>query len=727
MDVAQVGGALVVLAPVLVALGLAAWLWPVREAQAARVAKWAAGLLMAAQMVVIAAILLLVAALLKSNFSLEYVVRETALDLPTPYKLAALWAGQEGTVLLWACFVLSAALFLNESRHPARPPQPTLRIAIGLLAAAALGLLVLLIIKSPFVPVEGLAPEDGHGLNPLLQNPWMMIHPPVLFIGYTLLLVPAALAVASLIKGNGDQWVELGRHYALLGWIFLGAGMMLGGYWAYITLGWGGFWAWDPVENASLVPWLAATALLHGLSLQRKAGASQRLNYVYALLTGVAVIYGSYLTRSGVLSGFSVHSFEKVGAAYNSAWLTLLIAPLALGLVVMGVKKEAFAQRPLPATLSSMLQGAWVLGLMAALVCLGMSMPLLSQIGGGKGSAVGQGFYNQTQSVLFAAAALLLLLHLRPATAAPWVLGVIGGAISATTLARLVSSEYAMGKRVGMVLVAMVAGLMAGIALDRMRGFLAQRAWRSAGGALAHLGAALLVIGALCSGPGERSQRVELSRGQTEATPWGPVTLGDIQKTPDDKTRLILGFRKQHGEALMYESEQGQMRNPVLFHKWWGDIYLEPEEMGDPDVLSIAKGETKDFRNLKVSFTGFERPGSHGQDADEMRVGANVTIDDGSGPQPCTPFLLVTKSGIKPAPVTCGKYSVLLQSMEVESHTVNLRILGEDRAPGSGMGQRVVLRVTRKPAIGLVWLGTLLLLAGGALALSRPRLEMRPA
>ena len=161
-------------------------------------------------------------------------------------------------------------------------------------------------------------PSDGQGLNPLLQNPWMTIHPPIMFLGYAATAVPFAFAMAALWERRYDEWTKASMPWALVTVVTLGCAILLGGYWAYVTLGWGGYWGWDPVENSSLVPWLASAALVHGMLLQRARGRFRKLNFSLAILAYVLVVYATFLTRSGVLADFSVHSFVDLGI---TGWL----------------------------------------------------------------------------------------------------------------------------------------------------------------------------------------------------------------------------------------------------------------------------------------------------------------------------------------------------------------------------------------------------------------------
>ena len=351
-------------------------------------------LILGALCLTVGAMTMLLMALLRHDFGLAYVVRHTSLDLPRAYCFAALWAGQEGTILLWVAMLLAAALAVVTRAEAGR------RGAGTVLAALAVGFFALLVIRSPFAPVTDGVPPDGQGLNPLLRNPWMIIHPPVLFAGYALLAVPFALAVAGFWRGDIDGWLEAARPWLLAAWFLLGAGMMLGAYWAYITLGWGGFWAWDPVENSSLIPWLFATTFLHAMLLHRRCGAFRRATYVLATLSFATVVYGSYLTRSGVLGEFSVHSFESLGRGYNALWLALLAAPLGAGLGLCCSRRRKSAGEPVPPALNLLAQATWLLALMSVFVLVGTSAPLLTGLLG-KSSAVEPTFYNRTQTAFF--------------------------------------------------------------------------------------------------------------------------------------------------------------------------------------------------------------------------------------------------------------------------------------------------------------------------------------
>jgi len=282
-------------------------------------------------LVVLAAAVLL-RALLQHDFSLEYVAAYSSSTLPTYYTVAALWGGQQGSLLFWTLILTSMSSLVhlqNRDRNEALMPYVTATLMTT--AVFFLGLLVF--ITDPFqrLPVPA---REGADLNPLLQNYWMMIHPPSLYLGYVGCSVPFAFAIAALATGRlGDVWIRTTRRWTLFAWFFLSVGNMLGGRWAYEVLGWGGYWAWDPVENAAFMPWLACTAFLHSVMIQEKRNMLKMWNMVLVLLTFTLTIFGTFLTRSGVVS--SVHSFTQSGLGPYFIGFLVTVIIVSLGLVVI--------------------------------------------------------------------------------------------------------------------------------------------------------------------------------------------------------------------------------------------------------------------------------------------------------------------------------------------------------------------------------------------------------
>ena len=244
--------------------------------------------------------------LLTDEFLVEYVAGYSARDIPTVYKFTAFWGGQKGSLLLWAMVLsLFSLIAVIQNRNRNRDLMP---YATAVLMGIILFFMVLLnFATNPFETLQARV-ADGRGLNPLLQNIYMIIHPPCLFLGYVGLTIPFALAMGALISGKLDtSWIRTVRRWTLVAWVFLTFGVTLGGAWAYEELGWGGYWAWDPVENASFMPWLIATAFLHSVMITEKKGMLKIWNFILILTAFELSIFGTFITRSGIIS--SVHSF----------------------------------------------------------------------------------------------------------------------------------------------------------------------------------------------------------------------------------------------------------------------------------------------------------------------------------------------------------------------------------------------------------------------------------
>src|SRR5881394_91555 len=250
----------------------------------------------------------LVWAALNNDFSVAYILHHSNRDLPLPYKFATLWSGQEGSLLFWS-LLLSAYGLVLRLRHKT-DPRLFAHASVIIASVQVFFLLLLNFAARPFAMTGGVAPAEGRGLNPLLQYPEMVIHPPMLYLGYVGFTVPFAFALGALaMKYPGDKWIHITRRWTMVTWGFLTLGIPLGAHWAYNVLGWGGYWGWDPVENASLMPWLTGTAFLHSVMMQEKRGMLKTWNMWLIFSTFLLSIFGTFLTRSGAVS--SVHAFAQ--------------------------------------------------------------------------------------------------------------------------------------------------------------------------------------------------------------------------------------------------------------------------------------------------------------------------------------------------------------------------------------------------------------------------------
>ncbi len=363
------------------------------------------GLLAACGLVSIS-VAVLVYALLTHDFQIEYVASYTSRDLSLPYLLSALWAGNDGSLLFWAWLLsLFAAVVVLQKRDVGKILVPYASSVI--MVTQAFFLILLLSVSNPFHKLP-FAPAEGMGLNPLLENPGMIIHPPTLLVGYVAFTIPFAFAMAALLARRlGDDWLIAIRRWTLLAWLFLGIGNILGAWWAYVELGWGGYWAWDPVENAGLMPWLVATAFLHSIMMQRRRGMLKVWNMVLIILTFSLAIFGTFLTRSGILS--SVHTFSE--SALGPFFLAFIGITLfgSLGLLYYrseDLKSEVEMESLVSRESTFLLNNLLLVGAAFA-IFLGTVFPVISETVRGVKISVGPPFFNQVNGPIFLAIILL--------------------------------------------------------------------------------------------------------------------------------------------------------------------------------------------------------------------------------------------------------------------------------------------------------------------------------
>ncbi len=341
-----------------------------------------------------AAAFALVWAAFNNDFSVAYILHHTNRALPGPYKFAALWSGQEGSLLLWA-WLLSAYGFVLRLRH--KVDVKLTAYASTILAGVQVFFLLLLNFAAmPFSLVSGSVPQDGFGLNPLLQYPEMVIHPPMLYLGYVGFAVPFAFALGALMmRYPGEKWIHITRRWTMVTWLFLTCGIFLGAHWAYSVLGWGGYWGWDPVENASLMPWLTGTAFLHSVMMQEKRGMMKTWNVWLIFSTFMLAIFGTLLTRSGLVS--SVHAFAQ--SSIGTWFWTFLVIVMSVCLFTFILQRDHLkAENKLESLVSresSFLFNNLVLLAACFTVLWGTLFPVLSEYIQGNKVTVSAPFYNR--------------------------------------------------------------------------------------------------------------------------------------------------------------------------------------------------------------------------------------------------------------------------------------------------------------------------------------------
>ena len=340
--------------------------------------------------------------LFNHQYQFQYVHDYSSRSMPRHFVYSAFWGGQEGTFLLWAFISTTLGLFVLRWRSPMMAPT------MAFLNAPNIMLGLVTVMRGPFL-IAQQAYTDGVGLNPLLQDYWMTIHPPVLFIGFSSFVVPFAIACAALIRRDYDGWLKPAMPWVVFSTAIQATGFIMGGVWAYKVLGWGGYWGWDPVENGSLIPWLCNTALLHGLLVQRVTGSLRKTNFFLAVTSYVLVLYASFLTRSGVLADFSVHSFANLGLSGFLLSFIGVVGVGGFGLLLWRLNDIPKSPEPLGtfSRESFLWLGQLVFMLMCLLVTLGMSAPLITRLFGPPAN-VQTSYYNLVNAPLAIAMGLLL-------------------------------------------------------------------------------------------------------------------------------------------------------------------------------------------------------------------------------------------------------------------------------------------------------------------------------
>jgi cytochrome c-type biogenesis protein CcmF len=489
------------------------------------------------------AMVILQAAFVRSDFSFELVATHSSSTTPLFYRLTAVWSSQEGSLLLWVLLLAlwsSAILFLTRRRLREVAPYAT-AVLLGF-GAFFCGLLVFL--ESPFTTLAA-APAEGSGLNPLLRHPSMMIHPPMLYSGYTLFAVPFAFAVGALVTRRlGPEWIRATRPFTLAAWFMLGIGIVLGARWSYMELGWGGYWAWDPVENASLMPWLTGTAFLHSVMIQEKRGMLKVWNVSLVLATGVLAILGTFLVRSGILE--SIHAF---GASTLGIPFLVLIALMIGGSIALVASRSASlrSEHRLDSLLSreaAFLLNNLVLVALCFVVFWGTFFPLITEALGNE-----QSFGPPTFNRIVTPLALILVLLSGVGPLIAWRRATVANlrrnfalpvGAAALVLAALVAAGVTGSLR-ALLMFTFAGFVLAAIGQELWRGVRARRAMsrdsvpaalvalvrrnrRRYGGYTVHVGISVLFVGVAASSAFQDQRLVELRPGQTERIDGYAVT-----------------------------------------------------------------------------------------------------------------------------------------------------------------------------------------------------------
>jgi cytochrome c-type biogenesis protein CcmF len=699
---------------------------------------------------IVASAAILMTLLLQHRFDVAYVNSYSSVDLPLHFLISTFWAGQEGSFLLWCFWGSLIGLFVWRSAKEQEAPVMVVYLA------TFLGIVAILCKQSPFKLLPPPPPADGVGLNPLLQDPWMVIHPPVMFLGFASLSVPFSFAIAALWKKRWDGWITRALPWALLTFLTLGTAILMGGYWAYKTLGWGGYWGWDPVENTSLVPWLFTAALVHGMFLQRSRKRHRKINLILASTAYAAILYGTFLTRSGVLADFSVHSFVDLGI---TGWLVGILATfigLAAVLLIFrwrSIPTAADEETPILSRSVLFILGIAVFCALGCVILLGTSAPLLTRLSGNP-SQVQTAFYAKTTTP--AGFLLILLAGMVPFVSwkgeTPSEFGK-SARRSLAVAAVLAFVSFALGAKKPETLILLFTAFFA--ADMNLRAVLRKAKngkFAGAGGYLAHVGVGLMLAGIVVSGAYARSERLTLPVNVPKKT--GDTTLTFLRVIPGSAQRkqaMEVKVDTATGKSFyaypkMYEnSRTGQlMANPAIKSSALMDLYVAPQQYdpGQPETIGrdvrLVKGTTTNIDGTGFTFRDFNADRSammRGEKTVLVLTDLTITPADGSS-HDLTVRYVFHMDGREPEAeqpdipgVPGGKLRVM--AVSPNDGAVVLRLTGVSKNPAEEFHAATVeslsVDVTRKPLIALVWAGFYVMMAGGLLAFVKRAGEARRA
>ena len=537
---------------------------------------------------------ILIYLLVNKDYTVMYVWRYTSLHLPAMYSAAALWAGNAGSLLFWA-WLLSAysVLAVNIGWRRNLPFMPTVISVLSLIAVFLIALVLFVPDTNPFEKIPGgNAPQEGNGLNPQLENPFMVIHPPCLYLGYVGFSIPFAFAMAALIAGRLDStWIRSTRVWTMISWFFLSVGNILGGWWAYVTLGWGGYWAWDPVENAAFMPWLLATAYIHSVIIQETKGMLKIWNIVLVIMTFLMTVFGTFLTRSGILQ--SVHAFAQSPTfTFAFLWFLLVTAVIAFGFVIARLRdlRTEARMESLLSRESSFLFNNVLLVAAGFTVLWGTIFPLVSEFVRGVKVSVGPPFFNMVLNPVWLALLLLMgigpliawrkatLKHFKRNLLGPIFAGVAGGIVLAAVgitgfwpltflstcvfVTATIVLEFTRGAKVRAAMTQKSIPIAAVQLVSRQK--------RRYGGYIVHFGVVVMVLGIVLSSYYREEKEVSLQLGESvELAPY-TLTYSDFNVT-DEGHKMVFAadLQAQRGDKTLTLDVRRDYFPGSKSMEWW--------------------------------------------------------------------------------------------------------------------------------------------------------------
>ena len=665
------------------------------------------------------AVLVLFNAIINNEFQYAYIFSNSSKAMLTQYKIAAIWAGNEGSFLVWLFLLNMCGIVLLRKTNEFTPAVLTSIMVVQSF------ILLILLVKNPFSYIWNISPNDfhpgeipgdGNGMNPLLMDPWMIAHPPVLFLGYASSTIPFGYAIAALIKGDFDSWVKRSFPWLIFSMLTLGAGIFMGGYWAYKVLGWGGYWGWDPVENSSLIPWLVSVALMHGLMLQTRKEILRKTNIFMALAYFILVFFSTFLTRSGILSDFSVHSFGKSSVLYFL--LGNIIFFLAISVFLFAKRYKQIKSKKISTDIFTFegitVYGIIILLLFALIVLAGTTMPIVTGLFNNPAN-VTEKFYNNIST--------------------PFGLMIL----SFITLSMFASRSYLKKDIIIAVIFSIITGILfnilstknpAAILFSILSFFLSSMIFLdlkkntniiNLSSRIAHLGVAIFILGVIASNLHSWSEQKHVNVGESIQA-GSSITLKGFQE--GEKSHVLISVAENgtsHDAQMAYYIDQNtgevNYRAPYIINSISGDIYITPQLYNFSRInYSSALLHENDERNISghtVKFYGFV---TDNMGKDGMTILSNIMVDG----KKYFPGIKITKSGEteKIDQKMPGTDTIIsIESLNANHRTVGIFITPEKNAVIPP--DYAILEISHKRLIWVVWLGTILIASGFIIAMIR--------
>ncbi|HCA79597.1 MAG TPA: hypothetical protein DEP53_07670 [Bacteroidetes bacterium] len=712
--------------------------------------------------------------ILTHQFQFTYVWEYSSTDLSLPLLISTFYAGQEGSFTLWALYTSFIGIFLMLYTSRRDYESATMSVYSLILSF----LLLMLVVKNPFtliwdsfpadlvktgaIPgglqnvvildaVKGVwaqFPSQGKGLNPLLQNYWMVIHPQILFIGFSSMAVPYTLAVAAMMKRDYHSWIRIATPWAVFGSMVLGTGIILGGYWAYETLGWGGFWGWDPVENSSLIPWLLCVASIHSALNQRKTGGFVRTNIVFSLLTFVTVLYSTFLTRSGVLGDTSVHSFVDPGMWVYWLLLGCLAVFIGIGFGLFAFRVKEMPRVPVKHSYFSrefaLFLGAFTLSFVALFVAIGTSSPIITSIAKGKASAVEIAYYVHTNLPLGIVICLLSglgqLLWWRQSNAGSFTRSLMVPVTLSLVITGIVYGV--LGSEEFLILLFTFCAAFSLIANVKVGYSVFAGNPKFVGGSIAHVGIAIMCLGFVTSSRYDSKATLALERGRpTESMGYRLTYLGYKEL---DSERYAFNVEVHHGGVtktvapiMRFNSQDNStIRHPDVINFLSRDFYVSPVtvESGGETAVShtLVRGRPVAIGDLTVTFNEFEFTDEHRAamaEGKEFFISADLLVQEGKSSRQLKLLMRNSAAGSDFVPATYAskdgkQYQFAMTRMMPSQEDPSQSAVAVDvtlpHDPAVHQKEdTLIIEASIKPMINLVWAGTVTLVIGFLLTILR--------